>query len=437
MKKLTISILALFLFLTVTAFAQSAVNVALYSPSNDTWIRTNVSNWNFTVTGNYTSYNCTISNTTANVNSTTPANNTNMIMNVSGTLNDNSTGYKFSFSCANTTGGFRQYNVTNITIKVDETAPAAFTCTDVNNTRASDFSPNINWTVSNDATSGFLRYLLRIRNGSDVAGTSHSEYNVTSNGTLFREATLSSGYDQVYNWYISSYDVAGNERNATNCVSPAPFTYTTDTTCANLTAGWNACGALRDGINASNICTEAGCNFVSKYSAVNHTYETYTNGSALYAGMTFLKGEAIWVYVNTSTNWNGVDPTDYAPNLSLIGARRWNLTDTSIRVSSISNGTLANSSLWNIICQQNRTLVNFSEFGRKINKSLSDVPGNITGNLKANGTAPFFSAVNTSSGKYIPKVWNFTINDGHRIDYGECVWVYLNDRSVEKVNITW
>jgi hypothetical protein len=88
--------------------------------------------------------------------------------------------------------------------------------------------------------------------------------------------------------------------------------------------------------------------------------------------------------------------------------------------------TNATATDWNIVCDQNITeSITFQKIDWYLN-------GNTTENLLINISRMSYYNNSAATNKFIPFRANWTINNGTPINFGECLWAFLDDSKQTK-----
>lgn len=330
---------------------------------------------------------------------------------------DNNTGaYLYNFGCNDTVGNVRRMSTINMTFFVDSVAPTQPNITyPLNNSFTTDLTTLIQFL--NATETNFSLYQVLVDNNTDFSSPEF-EINITTAGS---NATLVASGNLSYNrrWYVrvNTFDIANN-----SATSNGPYSYSTDSTCGVMVAdSWNICAMINNQttINASTLCTQTSCTYISMYNA-SHQFQTHTVGSATNDEMLFISpngwgrinsSAVAFIYV-TSTNrtWEN---------------RSWGEDFGASTPANFMNLTNASTG-WNIVPILNRT-ANFTlgSLDRSIN-------GNGTSFLLGNYSR-FMSFYTNEAGvgsRFVPFVANRSINNFTVIDYGSAVWIHLN-RSID------
>jgi len=187
--------LILFLMLLMVSLAFAVVNQpTLNSPSNQTFTNDNTPDFNFTITGNWTSYSCELFlNGTGYGTNTSTANNTATIITANDTIPDNF--YNWYINCTNSTTN--QSEIREITI--DTIAPSITVDYPLQNHRYNNYTGWINVT-----TDGVLNC------STDFAGTWQLDFN---NGTHINFGNVTTVIDALWNVNVSCWDAASNNNS--------------------------------------------------------------------------------------------------------------------------------------------------------------------------------------------------------------------------------
>lgn len=326
-------------------------------------------------------------------------------------LDSNTGGYLWNVFCNDSAGNTARAFTTNGTFFIDSVLPGKVNITSpVNGTMSTDLTPTFMWNISRDLN--FSRYAVIVDNDSDFQ--SPLVYtNITVNST--NHTIISSGIlskDTNYFVRIISYDMVNNSVNS----SLVAHRYDTDGICGTLIADtWNICAIINsDGINATTLCDQTSCTFVSQYvHNSSHDFLTYTSGASTNGNMYFASG-------STGTNNASTVAFIYVSNTNKTWENRtWGISQNNMHfnLTNISSG-------WNIVPMLNQTfsLYNLGIIDRSVN-------GNITVPTNNNGTISKFMShyiEENTTNKYHPHVINKGFNNNTVIEYGEAIWIHLN-----------
>jgi len=279
-----------------------------------------------------------------------------------------------------------------------------------NNSISTDYTPRINWTATIELN--FSRYELKIYNStSDIAGNLVYAINLTNRTNTSHIVQTNLQANVVHYINVTAYDLAGNS-NSTN----SKYVYQTDSTCRNLSVGWNICGLIRTKfLNATTLCTETGADFISQYNK-SHLFQTHTCGATANQNLSFSTNmtskalpstnSTVLIYVGTAQTWE---------------SRVWEINAHSLyfNLTNISNG-------WNLVPMVNRTNHNFSAIDRSLNGDGSSVT--------YLNVSHWMSYRNNSASTNYPMVRNWSINENMSIPFGDAIWVHLN---ISVKNFIW
>lgn len=342
-------------------------------------------------------------------------------------LENNTGSYKWNVACNDSAGNIGRFPGGNQTFFVDVTPPGEPNITSpLNFTKMTDLTPLIKWlnatTGSQLNLSNFSKYVLQVDNDSDFSSL-YFQRNITDGGINYSLVTTSLTKDVSWYLRVSSYDLAGNVANSTLTV-----TYRTDGVCADLITGWNICAfTMVTAQNASRICDDVGCTYISKYNRT-HEFQTYTSGATANAGMLFNASyvndtytplldayfdSVVLIYVESNKTWGNKTAE----------------VDSKYFYMNLTNASTG----YNLVPVMNQTgTFTFGKFDWSIN-------GNGTMVFKANNSKfmSFYVEENATGYKYNPFVSNRTYNNNTiRFKYGEVVWVHIN-KSIPQGGFLW
>ena len=317
---------------------------------------------------------------------------------------DNNTGnYLWNVRCNDSAGQSSRWG--NTTFFVDSVSPTQPNLTTpTNNTKSTDYTVLLGWLQSTELN--FSYYWVMVDNDSGF-GSPEYQLNITSrtaNATNVTSGNLSGDVDYFIN--VTAFDLAGNSQ--TN--ARIPYTYRTDSTCHTLIANsWNVCVMIRTTpINASDLCTETSCTFISLYNA-SHAFQTYTSGASVNGNMMFSsaarpnESSIAFIYVeSTNKTWE---------------SQVWQISNSEIWFNLTNASTGYN--LVPMLKQSTTTLgaVDFSINGDGNGVNFTNVSKFMT----------FYNPAGASGSRYSSHIRNWTLyNNTPIIDYGEAVWVHLN-----------
>ena len=306
----------------------------------------------------------------------------------------------------------------NISFGIDSIQPSIPTLRDPQaNITSTNKTHAPKWTTVTEAGS-FGSYYILFDNDSNFASPAVND-SITTRTTNTTKITNNLSYDTTYYWRVDVVDAAGNYNSSAN--TNKSITYATDSTCANLSTGWNLCGIVRDTDNVANkslayLAYEIGADFVSIFNST-HQFETHTRGSTTNAYLNVTRGEVLFVYVSSPTLWGG-DPDGF-------GGRVWSVANATLTNIELINTTVG----WNPVSIMNRT---GGITPTILNNTLA--AGNWTnGTLTMDNLAQFISCYNNSASsgnKFMPYRYDWTINENTRWDFGEACWVWINTTKV-------
>lgn len=328
--------------------------------------------------------------------------------------------FVWSFRCNNTGGNVT--NTANFTITIDKTAPAAFGCINpVNNSKSIDHTPELVYSSAFD--SNFGNYTIVVDNNTDY---SSPEIQLNNSNMSMNWSVLNfRAYDSIdRQWFIniSAVDKAGNRRVSSNC---SQWAYRTDITNHILKSGWNLVGIMQSGtVNASDLGSGLGVSWttISKYNS-SKQFQNYNNGSASNAGMTFVKGDVVFINVNADTYFEN---QTWDTDVNYLHEQKINLTNTSVG--------------WNVIGVQNQTGWTLGQIELGILKSNIPASGGESGARYYyelfNVTLPrndsftsvvYFNNTALTNKKFVGHPRNLTFNNNTLVDFGEVVWIKINN----------
>jgi len=322
--------------------------------------------------------------------------------------------YLWNVVCNDSAGNIALLSSGNATFFVDKLYPTRpILSKPINFTLSTDLTPTFIWVNASDLN--FSVYEVQLANLSSFASTSivwhanisgggSNESNVAGVGTLLGNIS----YDQTYYFRVKAYDEAGN----INISSPF-FHYRTDSTCGVLVGGrWNLCAITNNvSINASSLCAQTGCDFISQYNA-SHGFQTHTRGSSTNGNMYFVADKShnysssVFIYLSTNTSWenrtNDIDVFEFYTNLS-----------------NTSGG-------WNIVPVLNQSADwTFTVLDKSVNGNGSQILNN--------GSYPhqvkfmsLYRAENASTSRFTSFANNKSFNQNVKIDYGLAIWMQWN-----------
>ena len=384
--------------------------VAVSAPTDTSYLSSNDVEFNFTVTDDNPS-NCTLllSNSTALTSANVVYVNTSITVTAGTVLNITvpdmiDGGYKWNIECADSNNLKYNMSPTLLNVTVDTLNPGFPNLTmSLGLVNSTDGTPTVNWTQADD--NNFAKYVISALNLSNAALI--SQVNISAIGTLFTTLTLP--FEGNYYFNVTAYDLAGNTNSAWNTTGES--TIYIDSICANLTAGWNLCGLVREAQkNLSTVAAEMDATFISIW---NETKQWQTCNYVLGEGGTNCdrmvgvsdstnNATHVWIYVNSSTLWED---------------RVWDANKFS------ANFTLTNQSNngWNIlsmVARNGRTFESLNDTTRLgDNASMYSLPYN-------NGTSiPYVTIDGFNS-----------INKDTQVDYGRAMWVFKNSSDTSEVN---
>jgi len=384
--------------------------IALNAPIDEKYLNNNDVDFNFTVTDDNPS-NCTLllSNSTALTSADVVYVNDTLTSTAGTVLNFSipdmiDGGYKWNVECADSNNIKYNMSTTLLNVTVDTTAP---TNTDLTSTfggkNSTDGTPTITWNTTNE--NNFDKYVVEAYNSSNSVVI--VQYNISTVGTSTYTMTVPFEHSLFFN--VTVYDKAGNTNGALNTTAQS-LTYI-DSICANLSAGWNLCGLVREtSTNLSTIAAEMDATFISIWNETKQ-WQTcnYVTGAAgtncdrlVGIGPTTNNATHVWVYVNSSTLWEDRiwGANKYSANLSL--------TNTT------GNG-------WNI-------------FGMFVRNGLTFEELNDTTRIARNASMYSLVYNNGTSHPYVTQDGFNSINNGVKVNYGRAYWVYANVTNYSVVN---
>ena len=315
---------------------------------------------------------------------------------------NNTAAYLWNLHCTDLAGNIATWSVNN-TFYVDRTAPSAFIFAGpANRTNSTDWTPNITWARTTELN--FSGYYIRIDNDTTFLSPEFQD-NITNRTLNYTNVFANLTGSKYYNMMVTSYDEAGNERNATTAL-----VYGTQEACHTLQAGWNVCAIQRSSpVNASDLCIEIGtnCSYVAKYNST-HEFQTFTSGASTNGAMWFgssalipNESSTMFVYVSANTTWEG--------------------QSMSIRQDYLYFNLTNATTGWNLVPVLDPRGVTFQQLDKSIN-------GNGT-HVNLFNISNFFSYQNNTKpqgSKNTAFIRNWTLNNNTFVSYGETVWVNLN-----------
>ncbi len=392
------------------------INATLNTPLNNSFLADNTPDFNVTVIDENPAT-CTL--LLSDVGSDTLIKNDSVISITNGTrFNITPTAmadgiHKFNVECNDSRGVRVNVSDTVLQTTVDTIAPtASVIISEFHQTNSTSRIPTLKWNVSVDLN--FSRYLvesLYVSNDSVAY-----EVNVTTKTTLQAQLALFSGSSYTFN--VTVFDLAGNTNSAGN--TTLELLYYTDTVCADLVTGWNACGAVWEtGRTLTRIGNETSAEMVSVWNST-HQWATCnlaasTSGqhcnvlvninSSLAPKFNFSNdnitdnGEfdysvnhAVWIYVDQSTHW---------PN------RTWEANQFSANI----------------------TLTNFTNIGWNL-EGMFVRSGRVFGHIEDRfGDNVSMFSLRHNNGTSVPFVNNGlfkSINNGTQVDFGKAIWYFYN-----------
>lgn len=332
------------------------------------------------------------------------------------TMADNGTGiYTYNVTCIDKADN--SILVSSRTILVDSTAPTAFNfnlsefkfgalnTTWINNTKATDFTPQVGWNATAD--DNFTRYRLRFYEDNLTSGT-FIEKNVTTISQLFTSITTLLG-DQTYRLLVTAFDLAGNSVNG----STTGYMYRTFSTGQSLVAGWSVLGNTGNAKTLSGFLNDTGASTACFLNAT-HDFQCHTSGGSLGA-ISVPTGQAYFVFLDAAgTN------SDLLVNETALGL-------------AISNITNQSETDWNIACNQDSADTDgftFQEIDLNVNGNATDV-------LYNNITRMSYYNSSVTSNQYIPFRNNWTVNNATAIGLAECTWMFIDRAVITEQTVNW
>lgn len=343
--------------------------------------------------------------------------------------------YNWSVTCNDSVN----YNVTvgNRTINVDTTNPLGFSLESPANTSiGTDTTPTFKWNMTVDTNFNNYRILVSTEiNLSQPLINESTTIKNTSTSSMTYISSTPLALDTTYHWSVTAYDDAGNIATPDN----GTLNYTTIDSCSTLYDGWNLCGIIRAGsVNLSIICSEVGqsCEQVSIYNS-SHSFRTMVSTSATNAGTTVVRGDAVWIEINTtSVNWEN-RTVDTATTL-----RQEHLTNASDIPWSIYGIQNRNGkSLGDIEVELDNSNVTYNISGTVYYQKMSSYGDNTTGRYNNDDVHyyVFFNNSASSGSKYVPHYRNWSFNNNTPLKFGEAVMISINSttRNLGDWNYTW
>ena len=338
-------------------------------------------------------------------------------------LENNTGAYLWNVACNDSAGNIARLADGNATFFVDKTAPSRPTLgAPINFTLSTDLTPTFSWS-NVSGSSNFSVYEIQLANLSSFATTALVwQFNLSGNASLnitnvARGSFLANlSYGNSYFWRVRAYDLAGNYAEAIN------NTYRTSSTCGKLYENrWNVCAITNDVlINASSLCSQVGCEFISMYNAT-HEFQTHTRGSSTNGAMFFVgatqpnASSVVFIYVSSNTSWE-----NRTNDISMSGFY-YNLTNVT------------NS--WNVVPQLNQTQTwRLAHIDRSINGNGSQMikPREINTHNNTNSSKflSVYRAENQTSTRFMSYASNKTFNNMAIVEYGEVVWVHFSNTTL-------
>ena len=329
---------------------------------------------------------------------------------------DNRTGgYLWNVVCNDSAGNSAALSAGNATFFVDTVYPnRPALAKPINFTLSTDLTPTFTW--GNITDLNFSLYEVQLANASSfAAGNILWHVNVSGNestnstvvgplGTFLGNLT----YDQTVFWRVTAYDLAGN----LNTSSPV-FQYRTDSTCGVLVGGrWNVCAMTSNvSINASALCAQTGCDFISMYNA-SHGFQTHTRDSSANDEMYFVADQrhnsssVVFIYLSSNVTWENRTNDIEVPGFY-------------VNLSNVSGG-------WNIVPILNLTGVwTFSALDNSTNGNGSQVLNNNSYPHQVKFMS-IYQAENVSTSRFTSFATNKSFNKGVQLEYGQAVWMQWN-----------
>ena len=329
---------------------------------------------------------------------------------------DNNNGaYLWNVVCNDSAGNFALLSSGNSTFFVDTVAPnRPALAKPINFSLSTDLTPTFTW--GNVSDLNFSLYEVQLANASSfAAGNILWHVNISGNNSnndtvLGPEGTFLGNltYDQTVFWRINAYDLAGN----LNTSSPY-FHYRTDSTCGVLVGGrWNVCAITNNvSINASALCAQTGCDFISMYNA-SHGFQTHTRDSSTNDEMYFVADQnhnsssVVFIYLSSNVTWenrtNDIEVPGFYVNLSNISGG-WNIVPILNLTGVWTFSALDNSTNWN-----GSQVLNNNSYPHQV-KFMS-----------------IYRAENVSTSRFTSFATNKSFNKNLQLEYGLAVWMQWN-----------
>ncbi len=338
--------------------------------------------------------------------------------------------YRWTYTCNDSAGNTVSLG-SNYSWYVDTSKPTAFdfdlrgfgTPNRVlwNDSTATDFNPIINWTLPTEAN--FSHYEILFYNETYTKATGLTSGGVGKNITTNTTTNISMetlAPDRTYKILITAYDLAGNARN----ISTLHYTYSTDSTNRELSAGWNILGNVGYGFNLTHALNWSGATTAAIWNR-SHEWEAHTVGGS-WAHTPIHNGTPFLLYLSAAINFSDLV---------------WNKSNAiASQAMNLSNNTNSN---WNLVMNTNWTDTDgktFQEIDNSLN-TFDTAPSN-----NSNENVSYFSYYNNSASsgsKYVSYKANWSIVNATRVEFGECIWLFLNDDRTSYtaggviVNNTW
>lgn len=342
--------------------------------------------------------------------------------NIADTNWPNSTEYRpyyYTITCNDSSGNWAT-NLSGRAINVDTTIPGSIYTLLLRERTSTDHTPMINFTMP--VENNFLAYIL---NFYTTSGTWVAQTNGTNNMTDYIVLDSYLSIDTNYTYNITVIDRAGNiNTTESNNVS---WSYHTDSTCWNLSEGYNFCGIIRDGLhNLTTIADESEAQYVYRW---NGSWTTYTRGSSTNADIQLQRGEVAVLYMNSSAPYEW-EARYWSWNTTMTGSVLSELNLTN--VTSAPDG----SGYYLLSIAQNTTGVNFTE----LEYSFQDTTQGFLGG----DSIQYMSYINNSNlgnaevnQQYYPFRHGKDFNEDISIDFGEAFWIYNVNYTSTITHVNW
>jgi len=326
------------------------------------------------------------------------------------------TGYLWNMTCNDSLGN--GIGLSTRGIQVDTTIPLNPRLNSLKSQiYSTDHTPNITHIPSIE--NNFLTYVL---NFYEADGTFYGQVNNSVNNSYGSIFTTYLASDTNYTYNLSVYDRAGNFN--TTEFDNSSTSYQTDSTCWNLSEGYNFCGIIRDELhNLTTIADESKAQYVYTW---NGTWVTFTAGSSTNANYQLQRGDVAIIYINSTGPYEWED-------------RVWsqNTTMTGSVLGEINMTNSTGSPYTFISIAQNDTGVNFTQLEYSFTATTQGFEG---GNSIQYLTFVNNSALGDSNNnqQYYPFRFGKNFNEYITIGFGEVIIAYnSNATSVGSIHTNW